>query len=208
MKLQAKAGAQFAALDDETAGEGLAIFFSQGLADIDRWKIEVYAKLSTGQELLVGFFFVSPPSATTPKGPPTRQVAAAVCPGAKSWSVVVSPVVGSQAASTETADITLISSKCCTAPVGVTRVNERYIYRAGSAIPGPVALTIEAGKTIKSWSAIAAGTGAGSIQLGTGNTIPLPNGDSVSADPNIQLPDTDTLTFTNVDYFVEMLESA
>lgn len=207
MKVQSKAGTNFAALDDSSAGEGLAIFFSQSASDNTRWRFDVYARLNTGQDLLVGFFYVSPPNATNPVGPLTRQVGAAVCPGAVTWNVVASPGAGSQAASQETGDITLISSKCCTAPVGVSRVGERYGYSAGA---GNAAIPVVQGQTITGISAVGL-TGGGTVVLGPGNTITVPAGVGMSLEPQalIQLPVSSPLiVFTNVDWVVEYKESA
>ncbi len=207
MKVQAKAGAQFCALDDSTAGEGLAIFFSQGLADETRWKFEVYAHLDTGQDLLVGSFFVSPPSATTPSGPPTRQVGAAVCPGAVTWQVIVSPAAGAQSATQESADVTLISSKCCTAPVGVSRVGERYTYH--SANGGIVNITVPPGRTVTGIAALGL-SGGGSMSINSGNLIVVPEGISINLEPKAAIPQLPgpVISFSNVDFVVEYLESA
>lgn len=205
MKVQSKGNNNFAALDDSTAGEGLAIFFSQSEGDVTRWRIDVYARTNAGRDMLVGFFFVSPPSATSPSGETTRQVAAAVCPGAKTWSAVASPADGTQAATQESADITLISSKCCTAPVGVTRVGERYGYLSGVAI-GPVVRTMLAGQTIT--KIIAHSTGAGQIQLGSGAAITVVTGSDIILEPKAPVSPGTGITLTNVNYVIEYLESA
>jgi len=210
LKLQAKAGSTYCALDDDTAGEGLAIFFSQSAKDTARWRFDVYAKLNTGQVLLVGFFYVSPPSATDPIGELTRQVGAAVCPGAKSWTVIASPVGGPQAVVNETADITLISSKCCTAPVGVSRVSERYGYRANTTPGGGQSTQILFGMTVTGVSAFGL-TGGGTIVLGSGNTITVADGAGANLEPKalIRLPTTTpSITFVNVNWILEFLESA
>src|SRR3954469_22333710 len=147
MKLQAKASAQFATIDGGDVGEGLAIFFSQDQGATTRWRLDVSASLDDGSERLVGTIYVSPPSATTPIGALPRQVAAAVCPGAKSWSVLCSPANGPIAATEECASIELASSKCCTAPVGLTRVSERYGYKA-AVTAGATNYTFLPGQTI------------------------------------------------------------
>lgn len=205
MKIQAKAGPQFAAYDDESAGEGLAIFLSQRAQDTVRWRIEVYAILNHA-ELLVGVFYTSPPLATNPNGSPTRMVAGAVCPGAISWKVMVSAAEGWQNAPQETADLTLASSRCCTAPIGVTRVGERYAFATGAGSGST--LTLKPGQTVKSLSAIAT-TGAASVQIGfTGGTIIIPNGVRVEFGPMPNLAPEALITFANVDWVVEFLESA
>ena len=208
MKIQAKAGTQFAALDDSSAGEGLAIFLSQSDKDTVRWHFEVMAKLDTGAELIVGSFDVSPPLATTPIGNLTRQVAAAVCPGAISWSVTVKAAIGSVAAPTETADLTLISSKCCTAPVGVSRVAERYGYIAGSAASATALVNLFAGQVVTKIIAIGL-AGGGTVIVAGGPGIPVPAGAQVVLEPKAPIPfGTAVLSFTNVVYVVEYLESA
>jgi len=215
MKVQAKAGTSFARLDDGNAGEGLAIFFSQSESDEVRWRFDVYAKVDTGAELLVGWFYVSPPSATDPVGPLTRQVGAAVCPGAITWSVAVSPALGSQSANPESNDIALVSSKCCTAPVGVTRVGERYGYLADTA-PGitQTILTILPGRTITSIAAVGLALG-GTIQINGGPTITIPAGSGFSLEPKALIQKLDgavnpspTIAFNNVNWTIEYLESA
>lgn len=205
MKVQAKTGTTAARLDDSDSGEGLAIFFSQAKADTVRWRFDVYAKVDTGAELLVGFFYVSPPSVTTPTGEVTRQVGAAVCPGAKSWTVMVSPALGSQAVSNECADINLVSSKCCTAPVGVSRVGERYSYIASDVSPS--FHTVLAGQVITRISAH--GVGAGTIQIGSaGPLIRVANGADVVLEPKAPIQPGTPITFTLVTYLIEYLESA
>jgi hypothetical protein len=209
VKIQAKAGYAAATLDDSDAGEGLAIFFSQGATDVTRWRVEVLAKVDSGAELLVGVFFVSPPNATPFPGQLTRQVAAAVCPGAKSWSVIISAAVGSQAAQPETADITLISSKCCTAPVGLSRVSERYRYEAGSQAGG-IAVGLQPGSTPTGISAVGL-AGGGTVQIGTGAVITVAAGVGLSLEPKALIQaaiGSASITFTNVSWVVEFLESA
>lgn len=215
MKVQAKAGATWARLEGSNSGEGLSIFFSQSENDEVRWRFDVYAKLDTGAELLVGWFYVSPPSATDPKGPQTRQVGAAVCPGAKTWSVCVSPALGSQVVLNETADISLHSSKCCTAPVGASRVGERYGYLAGTAT-GITQLvnSLLPGRTVTSIAAVGL-TGGGTVQINAGPVITVPEGVGMSLDPRalIQKIDASTgsspvITMTNVVWVIEFLESA
>jgi|SRR6478735_5643213 len=207
MKAQAKAGAAFARLDDSDAGEGLAIFFSQSGPDTVRWRLDVYAKLDTGAECLVGTLYVSPPGVTTPAGPLSRQVGAAVCPGAKTWSVCAYPASGSQAALGESAQIELTSSKCCTAPVGVTRVGERYAYRSGSP-PGPTVFSAAAGRVITRLTAVAIAPG-GSVQVGSGeDIIAIPTGTTLILEPKAPIPAFAQITLTNVNWTIEFLESA
>lgn len=207
MKLQAKAGSQFATIDGGEVGEGLAIFFSQDATTSVRWRLEVSASLDDGSERLVGSFYVSPPLATNPLGALTRQVAAAVCPGAKSWSVVCYAAGGPIAAPEQGASIELASSKCCTAPVGLSRVSERYGYYAG--VVGGVAASINLlpGQTVTRISATA--TGAGFVTIGAGQTVLVPVGTSAVLEPRAPIPQiVAAISFTNVNYVVEYLESA
>jgi len=206
MKVQAKAGYAFASLDDSDAGEGLAIFFSQSATDTQRWRLEVYATLDNGMNMLVGFFYVSPPNAINPPtGPLSRQVAAAVCPGAKSWEVIASAVGGSAAANNEMASIHLASSKCCTAPVGVTRVGERYGFESGVAA-APTNFNVLPGRTITriTVSGIAPG---GQVNLGYGTLATVPTGVVLTLDPKAPIVSAQ-ISFNLVNYAVEYLESA
>ncbi len=204
MKIQAKAGATFARLDDSDAGEGVAIFFSQKETDAVRWQFDVYAKVDTGAELLVGTFFVSPPSITTPPGATTRQVGAAVCPGAKTWTVCAYPAAGPQAVTNETANITLTSSKCCTAPVGVSRVGERYSYRAGNS---PAVFAVLPGRVVT--RIYAQSTGAGTVTVGAGSdVITVPVGTILVLEPKAPIPANTQISFVNINWTVEFLESA
>ncbi|MEO7017820.1 MAG: hypothetical protein ABI067_14985, partial [Leifsonia sp.] len=62
--------------------------------------------------------------------------------------------------------------------------------------------------TVKSLSAIAT-TGAASVQIGfTGGTIIIPNGVRVEFGPMPNLEPEALITFANVDWVVEFLESA
>jgi hypothetical protein len=208
MKVQSQTKGAWCALDDESSGEGLAVFVGQSPTDSQRWRLDVYAHLDTGADMLVGTIFVSPPSATVPVGQPTRQVLAAVCPGAKTWSVYASPVIPlGEPGFDESINIELISSKCCTAPVGATRVNERYGYIAGDA--SPAGILIEAGMTVTQIRAH--GVGAGTIEIAMGGAAPLvrvANGADVSLFPKAPLPPGTVITFTFTTWLVEFLESA
>lgn len=209
MKVQAKAGQNFLSLEGGKAGEGLAIFLSQDADSEVRWHFEVYAK-TDADTLLVGEFETSTPNATTPPGKPTRQVASVVCPGATTWDVIVSPSLGSQNSPNEVANVILASSKCCTAPVGVTRVGERYGYHSEDATSSSAFFSVLAGQTITSIGAIGA-AGGGTIILGdVGTTIVVPAGISVNLEPKAPIPPSTLgglLAFTNVLFTIEFLES-
>lgn len=207
MRINSKLGVQHATYDSETAGEGLAIFFSQNAGDVSRYRFQVKAITDQGT-LQVGQFFVSPPGATTPTGPLTRMVAGAVCPGAKSWAVEIS--CADTEITPETANVTLTSSKCCTAPVGVSRVGERYFYLAGNVLGGAVTLPIALGRKLTSWAVAASSGTNGAVQLSANNAsiVTVPAGFTASAEPKAQFDGAETITFTNVTYFAEFLESA
>lgn len=211
MKIQSKSGSQFAALDDDTAGEGLAIFLSQDSSDFQRYYIEVYAKTNS-QESLVGYFYTSPPRCTTPGGPQSRQVGAAVCPGAQSWSVLIRGAI--EGNPPETSDITLTSSKCCTAPVGVSRVGERYRYDAGGGL-GATSRVILPGQVVTKVIASARAAGPGTFDVGTGEAaIHVEAGHTYVLEPKAPLSVFDlagaflALHFTDLDWVIEMKESA
>lgn len=222
MRVNSKGNTQLATFDGTLAGEGLAIFLSQGPTDIGRWRFVVKA-MNSQMTMQVGEVFSSPPNATNPDGGLSRMIAGAVCPGVESWAVEVSCAPMFQVGLNnqpdtisvppdETADVVLLSSKCCTGPIGLTRVSERYLYQAGSALNGTATLHILPGRTIKSWSAIASGVGDGSAQLtavNDANVVVVPNGTTATGEPGIQiLNPAATLVFTNVNYIVEYLESA
>jgi len=210
MRINSGTQVQHATFDGDRAGEGLAIFFSQGPLDVARYRFQVKAITDQGA-LQVGVFYSSPPSATTPTGPLTRAIAMAVCPGANSWAVDVlrvdAPVEG--VLTQETSDLILTSTKCCTAPVGVTRVGERYIYGAGDSLGGADTVTVPFGRRIKSWTAVASGGTDGAVQMpsGTGAIIAVPAGFSANAEPGV-FNTIETIVFTNVEYFIEYLEGA
>ncbi len=193
-------------IDTEEAGESLSIFLSQQNDALARLRFEVYAILSSGGDLLVGSFFTSPPQATDPQGPPTRMVAYAVCPGAIGWVVYSSlaePTVNKPGS--ESYGVDLGSSKGYSAPCGVYRVGQRYSYYAGATTD--TSYTVVPGQKILSWSATAP-SADGTVVLGTGRTIQVPKGQSVQAEPGSGLLMSESFIFTNVDWFIEFLESA
>jgi|ERR1700749_3449329 len=204
MRIQARDTAQTAYLDDGDAGEGLSIFFSQALADTARWRLDVSARLDNGAEFLVGSFYVSPPSAVAPFDRLTRLVAIAVVPGAVSWSVLCQAQPGSQSAPDEDATIELFSSKCCTAPNGVTRVSERYKYLSNN---GSQNVTLAPGQTVTRIYAVG-NTGGGSIIINGGNPIILPAGQTIVLEPKAPIPANAVINFDTVDWTIELLESA
>jgi len=205
MRINSKLGVQHAAFDGKDAGEGLAIFFSQEATALSRYRFLVKAETDQGN-LQVGSFYSSPPQATSPNGQLTRMLASAVCPGARSWTVDVS--CADAEITPETADIVLVSSKCCTAPVGVTRVAERYIAHADTAIGGTIVITVPPGRTVKSFSALASGGVDGSVVLNGLTTIIVPAGFSSNAEPGAPFIGVKQMTFNDVVFFIEYLESA
>ena len=210
MKVQAKGAPATVYLDDGDAGEGLSIFLSQDLESVTRWHFEVYAKLDNSSELFVGDFLTTPPDGTTPAGRPTRMVAFAVCPGAVNWSVIVYPEAGSEAAEPEVCNVTLASSKCCTAPAGVTRVGERYSYRSGDTASGSSGLTFTVlpGRVITSIGVIGKAPG-GTVQLGIGNdVITVPTGMTLNLEPQAPMGPGTVISFTDALWTIEYKDSA
>lgn len=203
MQLQARAGSQEVSFNGEGAGEGLAIFVSQDTNAVGRYRIVVKA-ITDQTTYTVGEIFVSPPTATDPHGLTSRMVAAAVCPGVTGWTVQVRCM--NAEIPDETLDIILTSSKCCTAPVGCTRVGERYLYHSGAASASTV-YSVLPGQKILSWGVLSPSV-AGSVTLGTGDTIPVPAGAGVSGEPRSALLIAESFTFVNVDWFIELAESA
>lgn len=203
MRINSKARTQIATFDGSLAGEGLAIFLSQGGEDVSRYRFVVYA-INSQMTLRVGEFFSSPPSATNPNGGLSRMLASCVCPGVESWAVEIT--CADVNVTPETADVTLLSSKCCTSPVGVKRVAERYFYQSSNigAVVG-----IPPGRTLKRFSAIAGGA-AGSVQMtpATAAVIAVPAGATVTGNPEANFIGLTQITFVNVSWFIEFLESA
>jgi len=189
--------------DGAEAGEGLAIFFSQGPVDVGRYRFLVRAITSQGTYDM-GEFYTSPPGATAIPGRLTRMVAGAVCPGATSWNVHVSCVPSPETPADETAEVTLTSSKCCTAPIGVTRVAERYAYHAGS---GTSTFTVRAGMRVTGIAVVGL-TGGGTITIAGGDAITVPVGVGMNLEPGGVIAPNSAIVLTNVDWVIEYLESA
>lgn len=204
MRVQAKDTSQVAYLDDGDSGEGLSIFVSQSETDTIRWRLDVSASLDNGSELAVGTFYLSPPSAALPNDRLTRLVAIAVCPGAVKWSVTCTAI---SPGSNETINIELASSKCCTAPCGLSRVSERYDYIAGS---GTTAVFLVPGQTVTRINLFGLG-GGGTASIQGGPNIPVAAAQSVTLEPkgllDVSLTGS-TISITNLGFSIEYLESA
>lgn len=208
MRIDSRAGVQFGGIEDQ-AGEGLSIILSQTGDAQARYRFLVKAKTSQGT-YDIGEFYTSPPNLNNnnPPGRLSRAVAMAVCPGAVSWSIQVSAVPGSDGAlPDETADVILASSKCYTAPVGVERVGERYTYRSGLATGVTQNVTVLAGRKVLSLGGIGL-AGGGTIVIGSGNTVAVPDGIGVNMEPGSTIPPNAVIAFTNVAWALELLESA
>lgn len=206
-RINSKKGVQYEAFDGAAAGEGLAIFFSQNGDSVCRYRCLVKAMIGEGV-FDVGEFFISPPGVTSIPGRLSRMVAGAVCPGATSWAIQISAIPSNdeETIPAETADIILSSSRCCTSPIGVTRVGERYNYVADSSPSGLSTFTVRAGMTITGVAAIGL-TGGGTIDLG-GDSIVVPEGISMNMEPKAPLVPNQLITLSNVDWVIEYLESA
>jgi hypothetical protein len=206
MRINSKLGTQHAALDDTDAGEGLSIFFSQDGPSVCRYRFVVKARIDEGLYDM-GEFYSSPPLSTALNpGRLSRMIAGAVCPGATGWSVEVSAVPIAGEIAPETADIILASSRCCTGPVGTTRVNERYRYLTDqTAVPQNV--TILAGQKVTGIAAIGL-TGGGTVEINSGPTVTVPEGISFNFEPGASIPPNSVIAFDNVDWVIELLESA
>lgn len=203
MRVQAKDTAQVAYLTDGNSGEGLSIFISQAETDTIRWRLDVSASLDNGSEIAVGTFYLSPPSAALPNDRLTRLVAIAVCPGAVKWSVTCSAI---SPESNETINIELASSKCCTAPCGLSRVSERYDYIAGS---GTTAVFLVPGQTVTRINLFGLG-GGGAASINGGPNIPVAAGQTVVLEPKapINANPAPAIGITNLGFSIEYLESA
>ncbi len=208
MRINSEAGTQLATLDDSDAGEGLAIFFSQGGESVVRYRFVVFARIDGGL-YRVGEFYSSVPLATPIPGALTRMIAGAVCPGAIGWSVEVTaiwtlegddqePVIVS-----ETADIVLASSKCF-AQIGLTRVAERYNYDSGN---GTASFVVLAGMKVTGIAAIGH-AGGGNFVIGSGSVVEVPANAGANLSPETSIAPNTVISFTDCDWVVEYLESA
>lgn len=208
MRINSRGGTQEAALDDADSGEGLAIFFSQGGESVARYRFQVRAVIDEGFAYDVGEFYSSPPTASDPPGRLSRMIAGAVCPGAIGWRVSITPIAETgEELPEETANVVLASSKCCTSPLGVSRVSERYAYVADEALARTDSIVITPGKTVTGIAAIGL-TGGGTITINGGDAIIVPEGISANPEPMSPLPPNSVIEFDNVDYILEYLESA
>lgn len=210
MDIFTRAGTQEVGLDDSDSGEGLAVFFSQDGESTARYRLQIKAVIDQGI-YDIGECYVSPPIVSAaPPGRPSRMVAGAICPGAMGWRVSVTPVgnANQPPPDDEIARIILASSKCCSSPIGVSRVNERYGYVAGSAVsPTAVNYTVLPGQKITGIGAIGL-TGGGTVVINGGNPIVVPDGISANPEPMGPIPANAVIQFNNVDYVIEFLESA
>lgn len=218
MLIESKAGTTLVGLDDSDSGEGLSIFFSQDGESVCRYRVLVKARIDQGFYDM-GEFFVSPPiiapspfPGSVPPGRLSRMVAAAVCPGTEGWAIEVSAVAENEGDEPlpipeETVEIILASSKCCTAPVGVSRVSERYGYAAGTASGPTTNYPVLAGQTVTGIIAIGL-TGGGSFTIDGGYQM-LVNADvTVNFEPMALIHPNAIIEFNNVIFAVEYLESA
>lgn len=208
MRVNSSSAVQHATYDDNDAGEGLSIFFSQNGDSVCRYRFLVKAKTDSGM-YDVGEFYSSPPLATPLRpGRLSRCVAMAVCPGAVTWTVEVSAVPDSEGViAPETADIILASSRCCTSPVGVTRVAERYRYRSHDNTGILSNLVIQPGMRVTGIAVLGA-SGDGTVVIAGGDIILVPSGISINLEPGANIPPNAAIEFNNVLWTVEFLESA
>lgn len=196
-----------ATFDGAGAGEGLAVFFSQGGEAEARYRFIVRAITSQGT-FDVGEFYSSPPSATSIPGKLTRMIAGAVCPGVQSWEVEISAVPSNDEGTIppETAEVILTSSRCCY-QAGVQRVAERYAYISGNSLSASAVFKVRAGMRITGIAAFGL-PGGGTVTIGGGSTITVPDGISIGLQPEGSIPPNANIVLSNVDYVVEYMESA
>ncbi len=203
-RVNSQGGTQEFAFDDIDAGEGVAVFFSQGGEAVGRYRFILKAIIDEGM-YDVGEFYSSPPGATDIPGRLSRMIAGAVCPGAKSWRVAVTPVKDFEGLlpSDETAEVILASTRCY-AQMGVTRVAERYNYVANF---GTTSFRILAGMRVTGITALGL-PGDGSVTIGGGDTILVPDGISVNLEPGASIVPNTNIAFGNCDWVIEYMESA
>jgi hypothetical protein len=195
-----------ATVGDTDAGEGLSIFFSQNGDSQARYRFLVKAKTDQGV-FDMGEFYSSPPLATGLPGRLTRMLAAAVCPGAIGWTVEVSGMLVDGEIIDDTADVILCSSRCCTAPVGVTRVGERYKYNSGDNTGITSNFLVLPGMKVTGITALGV-TGGGTVVISSGDIIQVPDSISVNLAPEAIISPNTNIELNNVIWVVEYLESA
>lgn len=207
-RLNSMLGTQLVSLDDADSGEGLSVFFSQGGEATTRWRFVIKAKTDQGV-FDVGEFYSSPPAATAIPGKLSRMIGGAVCPGAIGWDVEASCIksAADEEITPETAEIVLISSKCCTAPIGASRVAERYAYVADASPSAIDTFRVLAGMRVTGIAAIGL-TGGGTVTIAGGPTITIPDGISANLEPAASIAPNSLIALTNVDWAIEYLESA
>jgi hypothetical protein len=206
LQLQSRASNQTAYFDGDKVGDALSIFFSQNAECVGRWRLTIKA-ITSQSSMIVGVLFVSPPSATNPHGMTSRMVGAAIVPGVVGWEVDCICVGGGEGGSVpdESANVMLLSSQCCTAPVGVSRVGERYFYATG---PG-ASYVVQPGQRVKSWT-VSAAAAVGSVSINGASAIVVPANTTLVGRPESSLPMIESFAFTGVglNWFIELLESA
>lgn len=208
MRINSLAGVQVASLEQDDSGEGLSIFFSQGGDSVVRYRFRVKARIDEGI-FDMGEFFSSPPGATSPiPGSLSRMIAGAVCPGANGWSVEVTPVgIDGEQPAPETAEIILASSRCCTAPIGVSRVSERYAYESADNEGISTNFIVLPGMKVTGIAAYGY-TGGGTVVISSGDIILVPDGISVNLEPKGVIQPNTRIELNNVNWVIEYLESA
>lgn len=206
MRINSKSGTQYATFDGSAAGEGLAIFLSQNGDSAVRYRFLVKAMIGEGV-YDIGEFYSSPPLSTAIPGRLSRMIAGAVCPGTTSWGVQISAVPDvNNNIPAETAEIILASSRCCTSPIGVSRVSERYQYAAGSTGATDNFLVL-AGMKITGISAIGL-IGGGTVVIGSDNTITVAEGVGINLAPEASISPNTTILLSDVSWVIEYVESA
>lgn len=184
--------------------EGLTISLTQPGKSTSRWVFRVRVRTDEG-EFLLGQFSTNPPST----GIPSRVVAQASCPGAREWTVDVTPAqaVEGLVAVPDDSAVSLAVGLSTVSPAGVQRVNERPKYYSG--VSGTVQLL--PGETLIGWSAWDAGAGA-TVTLpdeDIGAAIPLPTFGTGNGGMGGLLQGPSRLVFAGTGgYLVEVAESA
>lgn len=125
--------ASYCSRNDE-ADEGLSISLTQPAGSTSRWLFVVRARTDDGGLVTLGHFYTCPPSLDSPH---TRVVAIASCPGAREWTVDVSPA---QALAQDpipmepdNSAVSLAGGRPLSCCRGVQRVSERPRFLSGAA---------------------------------------------------------------------------
>jgi hypothetical protein len=195
-----------ATIDDKDCRGGLAIHLSQPSNSLVHWKFQVFAQTDEGN-LKLGIFTTSLPLQLVEPDirSPSRVVAIANCPGAKSFTLEISAVNPEDfAPDVDSGTLVSVCVGDCFGPPGVVRVDERYAHYSG--VDG--AIVLAPGDRVVGWSAVGGPAGA-TVDIGTVlSPIVIPPNVTVAGSTGGNLSGPVTIIFTDtLSYLVEVARS-